>query len=150
MNKPDAERLEAKYHADIPLTRALGLRVLQCTPEQVRLAAPLEPNRNDKGTAFAGSLNALMTLAGWGLVYHRLLASGANCDIVIHHGEVRYRAPVHSDFVAVADLGPDSWPDFLARLQSRGRGRILIPTRVEADGVTAAEFAGHYVALARN
>lgn len=145
-----AEALQRKLLDEIPSTRSLGLEVLECSADRVCLHAPLCANHNDKGTAFAGSLSALMTLAGWALIYCRLAAVADQYDIVIHHGQVRYQAPVRSDFVALAELGGENWPDFEAQLQNRGRGRILIPTRIEADGAIAAQFDGYYVALRRN
>ena len=97
-----AARLQAKFLREIPLTRHLGLRVDDYAGDELRVSAPLGPNVNDKGTAFAGSLNALMTLAGWGLVHLRLQEAGEDCDIVIHKGELAFTAPIRRPFRAVA------------------------------------------------
>lgn len=148
-NRRAAARLQGKFLREIPMTRHLGLRVDGYTGSELRLSAPLEPNVNDKGTAFAGSLNALMTLAGWGLVHLRLEEAGEKCDIVIHKGELEFSAPIRTPFQAVATLQEGDWADCMQRLQSRGRGRILVETRVEAAGATAARMAGRYVALRR-
>lgn len=144
-----AARLQAKFLREIPITRHLGLRVDSYAGDELRISAPLGPNVNDKGTAFAGSLNALMTLAGWGLVHLRLQEAGEDCDIVIHKGELLFSAPIRSPFQAVAVVTEDDWSAGMARLQSRGRGRILVATRVEAAGETAATLNGQYVALRR-
>lgn len=143
-------RLQGKFLREIPLTRHLGLRVDGYDGRELVVSAPLGPNVNDKGTAFAGSLNALMTLAGWGLVYLRLSEIGENCDIVIHKGELLYSAPIRSPFQAVATLSEEDWEACLKRLQSRGRGRILVATRVDAAGETAATLDGQYVAMRRS
>ena len=64
---PDAASVvQACFDDDIPLTRAMGLRVESLGEGGIRMNAPLEPNVNDKGTAFGGSLAAILTLAGWG------------------------------------------------------------------------------------
>ena len=73
------DSLQRLLNTELPITRHLGLRVLVADPGRVILNAPLAPNRNHKGTAFAGSLNALATLAGWSwlttfLHHHRLAA----------------------------------------------------------------------------
>jgi thioesterase domain-containing protein len=36
---------------------------------RLTLKAPFAPNINDKGTVFAGTLNAVATLAGWSLLW---------------------------------------------------------------------------------
>lgn len=144
-----AARLQAKFLREIPLTRHLGLRVDAYHGNELRISAPLAPNVNDKGTAFAGSLNALMTLAGWGLVQLRLQEAGESCDIVIHKAELVYSAPIRTAFQAVAAVTEADWAAGMQRLKSRGRGRILVATRAEANGETAATLAGQYVALRR-
>lgn len=149
-NRTAAARLQAKFLREIPITRALGLKVEAFTGSRLTLSAALAPNVNDKGTAFAGSLNALMTLAGWGLVHLRLLAADEDCDIVIHTGEIVFTRPVRSPFTAVAELHESDWARLLDRLQSRGRGRILLATRIEAAGETAARLDASYVALRRD
>lgn len=145
-----AARLQAKFLREIPITRHFGLRVDAYEGHELRISAPLAPNVNDKGTAFAGSLNALMTLAGWGLVHLRLEEAGENCDIVIHKGELEYSAPIRTEFQAVASVAESDWAAGMQRLQYRGRGRILVSTRVDAAGKTAATLSGQYVALRRD
>lgn len=145
-----AARLQAKFLREIPFTRALGLRVAEYAGDELVVAAPLAPNVNDKGTAFAGSLNALMTLAGWGLLHLRLTLAGESCDIVIHRGEVEFARPVRSAFRAVASLAEGDWEGCLQRLRARGRGRVAVATRIEAAEGIAATMQASYVALRRN
>lgn len=144
-----AARLQAKFHREIPLSRHMGVTVVSYEGDRIELRAPLAPNRNDKFTGFAGSLNALMTLAGWGLVYLRLAEAGLRCDIVIHKGEQEFSAPVRQGFSAIAVLDEDHWPDFMERLGSRGRARIELEASIEAGGETAATLKARYVALRR-
>ena len=67
---PDLLReLRAKLRRDMPITKALGLRVVGREGAGLVLSSPLAPNINHKGTAFAGSLNATATLAGWGTIW---------------------------------------------------------------------------------
>ena len=144
-----AVRLQARFHRDIPLSRQMGVTVGAYDGKALELRAPLAPNRNDKLTGFAGSLNALMTLAGWGLLYLRLAQAGERCDIVIHKGEQVFSAPVRRDFRAIAVLDESLWPGFMERLGDRGRARIELDARIEAGGVTAATLKARYVALRR-
>ena len=47
----------------IPIARAFGVRVKRSDPLQTEIQAALEPNLNHVGTAFGGSLNAILVLA---------------------------------------------------------------------------------------
>ena len=60
---------EAFFYEQIPLTRAMGVRVESYDGQQLVLTAPLALNHNHLGTAFGGSLSALATLAGYGLLW---------------------------------------------------------------------------------
>ncbi|TFG38857.1 MAG: thioesterase, partial [Candidatus Aminicenantes bacterium] len=60
----------------MPITKALGLRVIGRDGTDLIFSAPLAPNINHKGTAFAGSLNATATLAGWGTIWLLLREHG--------------------------------------------------------------------------
>lgn len=55
MNR-DSRYLESILHHGIPLTRDMGLKVLDWQAQQLRLQLPLEANVNHKSTMFGGSL----------------------------------------------------------------------------------------------
>ena len=52
----DSRYLEELLHHDIPLTRALGLRVEQWENHELRVKVPLQENINHKSSMFGGSL----------------------------------------------------------------------------------------------
>jgi len=135
--------------ADIPLARAMQLRVHDYDGDNLRLAAPLAPNINDKGCAFGGSLLSLLTLAGWGLIVLKLRESGSRCDVYVQDSEVRYLAPVWEDFVAAARLADgESWDEFARALQARGRARLSVACRVAlASGADACVLSARFVAI---
>ena len=88
--------LEDLYR-QIPLTAAMQLQMQPC-PRGWRLSAPLAPNSNDKGTAFAGSLSALLQVAGWVLWQdwcNRTLPTP--CQVLAIHFDVQYRKPIVAD-----------------------------------------------------
>ncbi len=144
-----ATQFEQQLLADIPLARAMQLRVADWDEDRLRLSAPLAPNINDKGCAFGGSLASLMTLVGWGLIVLRLRALGRSCDIYVQDSMVRYLAPVWSDFVAEAQLAEgESWDAFLATLEQRGRARLSLACRIPLDdGSAAATLEARFVAI---
>lgn len=144
-----AAAFEQQLLADIPLARAMQLRVAGWDEGRLRLAAPLAPNINDKGCAFGGSLASLMTLVGWGLIVLKLRSLGRVCDIYVQDSMVRYMAPVWSDFVAEAQLAEgESWDAFLAMLEQRGRARLRVVCRIPLDdGSAAATLEARFVAI---
>ena len=141
--------LERKLREEIPLARAMDLRVADYDGQALTLAAPLPPNINDKGCAFGGSLASLMTLAGWGLVRLQLQARGSDADVYVADSSIRYLAPVWGDFGAIArPVEGESFDAFFETLLARGRARIGIVCEVPLpDGTAAASLAARFVAI---
>jgi len=141
---------ERELLADIPLARAIQLRVADWNGDQLRMTAPLPPNINDKGCAFGGSLASLMTLAGWGLIVLKLRSLERDCDVFVQDSTIRYLAPVWTDFAAEANLADgEAWESFLSLLAERGRSRLRVVCRVPlASGGDAVTFEARFVALA--
>jgi thioesterase domain-containing protein len=139
--------LEQTLHHEIPLTRAMGIRVVCFDEQGLMLSAPLAANINHKHTAFGGSLATLTTLAGWGLL-HLLLREHPPATIVIQDSHTHYRRPVTDDFTATCAL-PDSevLVTFLETLGRRGMARIDLTAGIPVGGRPAVEFEGRFVAL---
>src|SRR5690242_18828294 len=93
--------LQETFYSEIPITKYLGVTVISYDGKQLALRAPLEANINHKDTAFAGSLNALVTLAGWGLLWMILKEEELAAKIVIQDSTINYLLPVTKDFTAV-------------------------------------------------
>lgn len=135
----------------IPLVTAMQVHALDYDQERLRLGAPLDANVNDKGSAFGGSLAAVMTLSGWGLVTLQLQAHGLEADVFVADSQIRYLSPLYTDLVAEATLAPgQDWAPFLATFRQRGRARAQVTARVALpDGRAAVEMSGRYVAKRR-
>ncbi|MDB5082176.1 MAG: thioesterase [Chloroflexi bacterium] len=141
------QTLEATLHHEIPLTRALGVTVEDYDGQVLSLKAPLEPNINHKDTAFAGSLNALVTLSGWGLVWLILKEAGIAAKIVIQDSQVNYTLPVAGDFVACCRKpDPAQLERFQAMLVKKGRARLELGAEIRVGSRAAVTFQGRYVA----
>jgi thioesterase domain-containing protein len=150
---PDAVRtLEATVLAEIPLARAMQLRLRDYDGDRLTIAAPLAPNINDKGCAFGGSLVSLLTLAGWSLIVLKLKELGLVCDVYVQDSAVRYLAPVWDDFIAQSRLAEgESWDAFAATLAARGRARLSVDCRVAlAGGADACVLQARFVAIAKD
>lgn len=144
-----AQALEETLHHEIPLSLAMGLTVAGYDGERLTLRAPLAPNINHKSTAFAGSLNALTTLAGWGLIWLITHEHDLPSVIVIQESATHYRRPVGQDFVATCHLPPARQIErFLTALRERGRARLPLSVEIlSVDGQVAVSFTGRYVAF---
>src|SRR3954452_12492209 len=88
--------LQATLEREIPMSAQMGMRVHDGGLEGLVMRLPLNPNRNHQQTAFAGSLNALCTIAGWGYVFLLLRELGRGGSIVIHRSTIKYLQPVTS------------------------------------------------------
>lgn len=148
MNR-DSHYLESLLHHDIPLTRDMGLKVLDWKARQLRLYLPLEANVNHKSTMFGGSLYCGAVLAGWGWLHLRLREEGIeDGHIVIQEGKISYPLPVTSDAAAICDAPSEGvWKKFLATYQRYGRARLTLHSRIANVGSdeNAVVFTGQYV-----
>jgi thioesterase domain-containing protein len=141
--------LRAKLRSSMPITEHLGLRVVDREGTGVVLSAPLVPNINHKGTAFAGSLNAAATLAGWGTIWLILREHDIQSHVVIQDSAVHYFRPVRGDFTARCKGPPAAAIDQLvAAVQKKGRGRLELDVMISDEGGDAVRFHGRYVAIA--
>lgn len=145
----DSQYLQAVLHSDIPLTREMGMQVIDWREQCLRLQLPLAPNVNHKSTMFGGSLYCAAVLVGWGWLHLRLRDLGIDDGhIVIQEGQISYPLPVTG--VAVARCpAPDekAWERFLTMYQRRGRARLTLETVVSNAGSeeAAVRFSGQYV-----
>ncbi|HEY3487499.1 MAG TPA: YiiD C-terminal domain-containing protein [Gammaproteobacteria bacterium] len=146
----DLAAVEAYLHEHIPITHAMGLKVISYDNDGVRLWAPLEPNLNHRQTAFGGSVSALGILAGWTLLHIRLREAGGLVQLVIQHSETDYTGPVDTDFTAVCSLPKArAWQKFEEAFHRYGKARIHLESLIEAGGRTLARHQGAYVAVRR-
>ncbi|HPY41523.1 MAG TPA: YiiD C-terminal domain-containing protein [Thiolinea sp.] len=140
--------LETYIHANIPLTQAMQVSVLSIAPQQLVLAAPLQPNINPHHTVFGGSIATMLTLAAWCLLHTRLAAEGIANSLVVRQSSLDYDKPTAGDFKAVASLAePEHWDAALAMLKQRGKAKIAVLAVLDYDGQITARFRGEFVAL---
>ncbi|MGA9665220.1 MAG: thioesterase domain-containing protein [Gallionella sp.] len=140
-----AAELERVLHDEIPLSRAMGIRVASYDGSSLKLSAPLAPNTNHKRTAFGGSLYSLAVLCGWGLLQLKLAEAGLRKHIVIQESDIRYLLPVESDMLAECRIDETAFRRFMATQRKHDRARISVDVVIEHDGRTAVEFFGRYV-----
>ena len=138
----NAEQLQQRICQGIPLANHMGFRVCELDANKITVSANQEANINVHGTAFAGSLYSVCTLALWGLVTARLPSHAA---LVLAEGQIQYRQPVLGDIVAHCEIIEQQMDGFLSDLQAQGKVRlnatVVVPS---AEGVAAQYTATVY------
>lgn len=141
------DRLAQQVTTAIPLARHLDFRYLDFDGIQLHVTAPLGPNINDKGTFFAGSQAALLTLAGWSLTTLLAWQAGVAVDVVAVESHIDYVAPLSSDANIVALVVPEECERFTRSLQTRRRAPLRVTVELgSVDNVLASSFSGRYLA----
>jgi thioesterase domain-containing protein len=142
------QELQHTLEHEIPLTQHLGLRVISYDENGLTLSAPLAPNINHKRTAFAGSLNAVVTLTGWGLLWLILQELEIPARVVIQDSSCNYLRPVKDDFSAFCRKpAPQQINRMASMLKKRGRARIELSVEVRNETTVAVAFTGRYVLM---
>jgi thioesterase domain-containing protein len=142
--------LQQTLHAEIPLTHAMGVRVVRADRDGLVLGAALAPNLNHKQTAFGGSLNSLATLACWALIQLLVRDGSQAITVVIQESQVQFLKPVTQDFEAICPPPPAAVHEkFLRMLERKGRARLELEATIHCGGEVALRFRGQFVAYDR-
>lgn len=106
--------------------------------------APVALNVNHLGTAFGGSINAVATLAAYGLLWLEL--NEPALQIVVAESSIRFLRPVRATIRAIC-LRPDRevWEVFQVRLTEKGKARINLCVNIVEGSQATAAFQGTFV-----
>ncbi|PZR70998.1 MAG: thioesterase [Chthoniobacterales bacterium] len=138
----DAEKY---FHEQIPITRAMGLRVMAHDENGFVVEAPVALNSNHLQTGFGGSINAVATLAAYGFLWLGL--QERNVHVVVAESSIRFLRPVREVIRAIClPPAPEEWAAFHAKFTDQGKARITLRVNVVEAGQVAAEFQGLFVA----
>src|ERR1700682_4816420 len=96
MTEFDAEKY---FHQQIPITRVMGVRVVAHDENQFIVEAPVALNSNHLRTGFGGSINAVATLAAYGLLWLEL--NDAAGHVVVAESSIRFLRPVRETIRAL-------------------------------------------------
>ncbi|HPQ97155.1 MAG: YiiD C-terminal domain-containing protein [Thiothrix sp.] len=140
-----AATLQQTIHSRIPLSRAMGFTIVTLDDEHIHASAPLEPNLNIHGTAFAGSLYAVATLTAWALAYHWLERLPFATELVLGRADIRYRQPVQGELHCRLQPEAETRTRFLQAVEQQGRGQLTLAVGINE----AAIWQGRLVALQR-
>jgi len=141
---------ELFLHEMIPLAKAMGVGVQVSDDRALVLTAPKEQNKNSLNTAFGGSLVALATLAGYGVVWE-LMRREKETDkpvwhIVVKESRAAYRRPVIGDLRAICERPAQAaiaeFKDALARY---GKAKLNLRAAIVEDGYVAVDVQAAFV-----
>jgi thioesterase domain-containing protein len=151
---PDLGALAALLAEEIPLSAQMGVAVDSFDTEGLTVSMPLALNRNPHQTAFAGSLNALCTIAGWGMTHLLLENLGIPGSTVLRRSSIKYRTPVQTPRVEALCLTttPGDLAYFTDMLSEKGQAKLEHVVKVMATEEASNEeqrpavlFSGSYV-----
>jgi len=141
----EAQAFMAELRRDIPLAAFMQLQAEAWDGQLLMLKAPLQPNINDKQTAFAGSLASLTTVTGWAALMLWAREQVGVCQVAVYASEMHYRHPVTDDFAAIATLPEASVMSAVAQqIHSKGKARVTLPIRIEEAGRSAVSLTASY------
>jgi len=140
-----AHELQSTWLREIPLATAMAVEIASCTPEELVVRAPLAPNRNLHGTAFAGSLFSLCALTAWGAAWLALRRRGLDGVLVLADGRIRYRKAVSGELVCSCRPDLAAVEQSLAGLEARGRASLTLVCTIDQHAKQAVTFVGEYV-----
>jgi len=138
-------KLQKLLYKHIPLAKHMGVIIDKFDGKDFELAAPLEPNINDKETAFGGSLYSIAVLCGWGMLQMKCLEAKLKVETVIHKAQVKYMVPVTGNFIAKTSIDENEWSLILPILKEGKRIRIPLNVEIFCDGEKVLSFIGKYV-----
>jgi thioesterase domain-containing protein len=143
------DELQATLEREIPMSAVMGMRVHEGGLGGLVVRLPLKPNLNHQKTAFAGSLSALCTIAGWGYVFLLLRELGREGNIVIHRSTIKYLQPVTSSeiFAHCKAVTEAESQYFLEMLDDKGQTKLDLTVEIAGRLGPAVSFKGSYVVL---
>lgn len=140
--------LSRVLRSQIPLSKQMGIRVVDASPKRVKFHLPLKPNRNHKMTAFGGTLIAAQALASWALLMEVITEKQVDAEVVLQREQSEFHKPVTTDFtVETRPLARAQVSRFFQTLKHHNKARIEVSAQAVCNGVVTCEFTGYYVAI---
>jgi thioesterase domain-containing protein len=133
--------LQDFLYEQIPLSRHLGVKIQHIDDLGAKVWAPLEPNRNHMGTAFGGSLQAVLVLSAYAWLFALMESRGHICHVILQESTFEFLKPVEGDFVAECKApAKKNVEKFLTGFKRKNKARILIRASVEKSCLFSGKF----------
>lgn len=129
-----SKKLKQFFIDHLPITQFMGLEVESYDGDTLILTAPLEPNINDKQTAFGGSLYNTAVMACWGMIYLKTQEKNIQCNQVVTEGRMKYIAPVDGRIRAICHApSEEELTSFFEHFERKGKARISLEAAIYND-----------------
>lgn len=141
----EAAAFMTELQRDIPMAEFMQLQAEAWDGQALTLKAPLQPNINDKNTAFAGALASLTTVTGWSALMLWSREHIGPCHVAVYASEMQYRHPITQDFSATAIL-PDAsvMSAVVSQIASKSKARVSLTVSITEAGRTAVTLTASY------
>lgn len=143
--------LQDFFMLNVPLARAAQISVHSYDGEKLVFKAPLEPNINDKGTAFGGSMYVLCVSAAWGMSSIKAQELGLDGELVVAKAEIEYLRPLSESLRAEATSpNEESLQHFKDSFERHGKAVFELEVVANnSEGKACGRFKGKYALLKR-
>ena len=134
-------------NSTIPVSKAIGWKIQSLTEHKIHCMTQLAPNINIHQTGFAGSLFAAAMATGWTLLKSWSDSQGTHCELVAAEANIKYLAPVESDFDCIASLDVKS-KDYVKlknRLAENKSCGFLLDVEIQCQGKLCARLSIQFV-----
>ena len=152
-----SEKLKQFFIDHLPITQFMGLEVESYDGGTLILTAPLEPNINDKQTAFGGSLYNTAVMACWGMIYLKTQENNIHCNQVVTEGSMKYIAPVVGRIRAICHApSEEELTGFFEHFERKGKARIGLEAaiyndtgvmKIDPEAKPSVKFSGQYAII---
>ncbi|PCJ63006.1 MAG: hypothetical protein COA79_02500 [Planctomycetota bacterium] len=150
-HKDFLKQIEDIMLAKIPLLKSMKAKVFQSEDGEFSMKAPLGPNQNHVMSAFGGSIAALATAAGWGVIVGELKKGNISASVVVVKSSIKYIQPIMSDFIASCKTEPIvRWTKFKDKLKTTSHSKIKICVNVVCNHEVCAILEGTFLARMTN
>ena len=130
------EELNESLASNIPIMGGMGLQVISADARTVTVRIPIAPNRNDKGTLFAGASYSGLVLAGWTLAMEKARASGFRRPwVAVVDAHVHYAKPIREDVLAKAEFAEE--PNLVPGARNWAKVKVTVDERLAFEGTYA-------------
>jgi thioesterase domain-containing protein len=145
-----SQELQLTWRREIPLAAAMSIGVESYDGGTLTVRAPLAPNRNLHGTAFAGSLFSTCVLTGWGATWLALREHDLAGVIVVADSNIQYRKAVTGDLVCRCTPEAEALRLGLEQFKATRRASFELVCTIDNADKRAVTFTGKYVVHAQH
>lgn len=150
MNEKNRQYLENLIKTEIPVTNHFNFKIEEYENNFIKISAPLDQNKNDKGIGFAGSIFSIAALAGWGLLTLKFKEENINTKVALYRGNIVYKKPIRDDFISRCKISDEEWLKLKKNVLDNSTGKIILKIGIyekEKDLLLAELEAKYYAWL---